>query len=250
VRHLIDDGHTALVDVVRRKVLNRSLSVARAPLWEQVNDADRVKAFGDFHSFFEWEGYYGEQRYDGMDERYNLMERPYRCSPVTAGERSALQPVLRAVRQAYDSVLGPIWAAIGHPITGAYAMRAAWYWDDDLGFVDRDDEGRAVVRYSLPEINDMYFDAAWCYYPDPVVLAVIDTYRAVLGAAPDPAGEGCRAVALSSGPWWPFGDVAVMSKRPTALRLDDQGRLHGHEMPAVEWPDGEQLRARHGDVTP
>jgi hypothetical protein len=94
----------------------------------------------------------------------------------------------------------------------------------------------------------MYLDAAWSYYPDPVVLAAVDTYRAVLGAAPNPAGEGCRAVALSSGPWWPFGDVAVMSERPTALRVDDHGRLQGHEMPAVEWPDGEQLRARHGDV--
>ncbi|MET8354815.1 hypothetical protein [Micromonospora sp. NPDC005206] len=131
-----------------------------------------------------------------MDERYDLMEHPYRCPPVLPSERSALQPVLGAVYQTYQHALSPMWAALDRSITARYAIQLAWCWDDDHGVVRQDDEARAVVRYSTPNLDDRFSDAASCYYPDLIVLAAIDTYRTALGAAPDPAWQGmprCRA---------------------------------------------------------
>ncbi|GAA4581235.1 hypothetical protein GCM10023176_61870 [Micromonospora coerulea] len=215
LRQHIGDGHTPLVRQVRRDVLNKALSAARAPLWEQASDLERFTAHGDFHTFFERTGYYGEQRYDGVEERYDLMEHPYRCSPVLPTERAALQPVLHAVRSSYDSVLRRTWNALGRAARD-YTLHPAWYWYDHQTTVDQDDEARAVVRYCLPDLDDRFFDPAWHFYPDLVVLAAIDTYRAVFATAPDPRWEGCRNEALTSGPWWPFADVAVMCERPNA----------------------------------
>ncbi|MGW3607141.1 hypothetical protein [Micromonospora sp. NPDC005161] len=131
-----------------------------------------------------------------MDERYDLMEHAYRCPPVLPSERSALQPVLGAVYQTYQHALSPMRAALDRSITARYAIQLAWCWDDDHGVVRQDDEARAVVRYSTPNLDDRFSDAASCYYPDLIVLAAIDTYRTALGAAPDPAWQGmprCRA---------------------------------------------------------
>ncbi|WP_406037508.1 hypothetical protein OG799_23135 [Micromonospora sp. NBC_00898] len=178
-----------------------------------------------------------------------LSGRAYRCSPLTDLERSTLRPVLQAVRRTYDLVHSPIWSALDRHVTARYTMQPAWYWADDHGFVDQDDEARPLVRYSLPDLDDRFFYPAWCYYPDWVVLSAIDTSRAVLGAVPDLAWEGCREVALASGPWWPFADVAVMSERPTLLRINAQGQLHSDQGPAVTGPDGKQVWARDGAVT-
>ncbi|AYF26721.1 hypothetical protein CSH63_04435 [Micromonospora tulbaghiae] len=247
VRRLLEDGHTSLVASVRRDALNRALTAARAPIWEQTSDHDRFTAFGDFHDFMEWHGYYGEQRYDGFEARYNLMEHRYLCNPVTKGERSALTPVLRAVRQVYEQVLGPVWTAIDRTLTGSYIMQFAWYWSDEQTIVKRDDEGRAVIRYCLNP-RDWFFDPAWNLYPDWLVLAAIDTYQQVLGTAPTPEWEGCRDVALAAGPWWPLSGAAVMMQRPTVLRVTGDGLLHGVTEPAVVWPDGSTLWARHGAI--
>ncbi|MBQ1019822.1 hypothetical protein KBX71_18415 [Micromonospora sp. D93] len=91
-------------------------------------------------------------------------------------------------------------AAIRRLIAARYALRPAWYWPEEQGLVDQD-EAPAVVRYSTPDLNDRLFDPAWCYNPDLMVLATIDIYRSRLGAGLDPAWQGCRDMALTSGPW-------------------------------------------------
>ncbi|MGW5667038.1 hypothetical protein [Micromonospora sp. NPDC003776] len=139
---LIDDGQTSLVTSVRRGNLNRSVAAARAPLWEQTSDLDRFRAFGDFHQFMEWEGYYGEQRYDGIEARYNLMEYPYTCNPVTKAEHAALAPVLQAARQVYDLAHCPIWATMDRATTGTHRMKPVQFRDTDRMIVEQDDEAR------------------------------------------------------------------------------------------------------------
>ncbi|MET8354814.1 MULTISPECIES: DUF6745 domain-containing protein [unclassified Micromonospora] len=32
----------------------------------------------------------------------------------------------------------------------------------------------------------------------------------------------------------------MMSERPYLLKLDDRGRLHADDGPAIQWPDGHQ----------
>ncbi|MET8312398.1 DUF6745 domain-containing protein [Micromonospora sp. NPDC005173] len=68
-----------------------------------------------------------------------------------------------------------------------------------------------------------------------MLLSAIDAYRDSLGVGPDPVSQGCRDVALTSGPWWPFLDTALMSERPILLTLNQQGRLQGDDGPAVQW---------------
>ncbi|MBM0236700.1 hypothetical protein JNW88_05240 [Micromonospora sp. ATA32] len=41
-------------------------------------------------------------------------------------------------------------------------------------------------------------------------------------------------------------DVAVMSERPTLVRVNAQGQVHADGEPAVVWPDGSQVWARDG----
>jgi hypothetical protein len=75
--------------------------------------------------------------------------------------------------------------------------------------------------------------------------------RAVLAAA-DGRGrrDGLAHVARSAGCWWPFRDVAVLTERPTRLCLDDEGRLHAEDGPAVTYPDGWMIWAWHGVRVP
>ncbi|WP_157746613.1 DUF6745 domain-containing protein [Micromonospora inositola] len=56
----------------------------------------------------------------------------------------------------------------------------------------------------------------------------------------------CRDVALAAGPWWPFADIAVMSERPTLLRVNALGQLHADDEPTATWPDGSLMWARDG----
>ncbi|MEH0934436.1 DUF6745 domain-containing protein [Micromonospora psammae] len=223
LRRHISQGHTPLVRQVRRDVLQKALSTARAPLWQQASDLEQSKAFSAFHHFFEWEGYYGEQRYDGVDERYDLMEHPYLCSPVLPAERAVLQPVLTTLHSTYEQRLRPAWDALG-PVMRSYALSAARYWQAYDTGVEQKDEARAVVQYCLPDANDRFFDPAWHFYPDLVVLAAIDTYRTAFATTPLPGWEGCREVALTSGPWWPLADLAILSERPTVTHLDGQSQ--------------------------
>lgn len=62
--------------------------------------------------------------------------------------------------------------------------------------------------------------------------------------------EGQKMVARNCGWWWPMVDVCVVSSRPHALSLDDDGRLHNETMKAIEYPDNWGLYSHHGVVVP
>ncbi len=81
---------------------------------------------------------------------------------------------------------------------------------------------------------------------DALAFALADVLR-VLGL--DVSGMEARAeVARSSGWWWPFDDVCVLSERPSLIALDECGRLHSTSGAAVRYPDGWSIYAHHGDV--
>ncbi|WP_433225091.1 DUF6745 domain-containing protein [Microtetraspora malaysiensis] len=92
-------------------------------------------------------------------------------------------------------------------------------------------------------------DAAWlcAFAPDPGMLreilsGVAETERSALG--------GLYDVARSAGWWWPFERVALLCERPLELHLDDLGRLHRAEGPAMLFADGFALNAWHGMPVP
>lgn len=46
--------------------------------------------------------------------------------------------------------------------------------------------------------------------------------------------------------WWPFARAVVLCERPGALHLDEAGRLHHGDGPALVYPDGFTLHRWHG----
>ena len=65
------------------------------------------------------------------------------------------------------------------------------------------------------------------------------------------------ALVESTGWWWAFDDIAVMSERPTALHCEPipdpvhgEVRLHNSSSPAVEFGDGSGVHVLNGTVVP
>lgn len=83
------------------------------------------------------------------------------------------------------------------------------------------EEERSALRIALTHAVHGQFDAAW-----------LPLYEA--------AGmtSGLADMARSAGWWWPFENVAVLTERPLALRVDDQDRLHHGSGPALAYADG------------
>jgi hypothetical protein len=75
--------------------------------------------------------------------------------------------------------------------------------------------------------------------------------RAILPGALDNQGlDGLVRVARSTGWWWPFEDLVILTERPAALRQDAEGRLHHAGGPAIVYPDGLAIWAWHGVAVP
>jgi hypothetical protein len=55
-------------------------------------------------------------------------------------------------------------------------------------------------------------------------------------------------IARSTGPWWGLADIAILSERPLVARLDDEGRPHSLDGPALAWGDAFEVYAVHGVV--
>ena len=50
--------------------------------------------------------------------------------------------------------------------------------------------------------------------------------------------------------WWPFENVAILCERPTELHLDERGRLHHGDSPALAYRDGFVLNRWRGITIP
>jgi len=48
--------------------------------------------------------------------------------------------------------------------------------------------------------------------------------------------------------WWPFDNVCIISERPTKMLLDAKNQLHCDDGPAILYPDGFAVYAKHGKV--
>jgi hypothetical protein len=62
--------------------------------------------------------------------------------------------------------------------------------------------------------------------------------------------DGLRRVAERAGWWWPYERIAIVTERPVELHLDDLGRLHRADGPAMVYADGFALHAWHGMPVP
>ncbi|XRQ13313.1 DUF6745 domain-containing protein [Actinomadura welshii] len=61
---------------------------------------------------------------------------------------------------------------------------------------------------------------------------------------------GLAEAARSTGWWWPYERLVIMSERPVELHRDEPGRLHRGDGPALAYPDGFALHAWRGMPIP
>ncbi|MFJ7073685.1 DUF6745 domain-containing protein [Streptomyces sp. NPDC098781] len=134
---------------------------------------------------------------------------------VWAGVRDGVEPPLRA--QLKD---GSTWAEIQDRVRDVVLR------------------GRAGARplKSVPGQHDAEWLGFYDYFRGPCSLAEADRL------------SGLMRVARSAGRWWPFERVAVLTERPSVLHRDSRNRLHGEAGPAIAYPDGFAVLARHGEL--
>ncbi|MDB9514427.1 hypothetical protein PN499_24820 [Kamptonema animale CS-326] len=130
-------------------------------------------------------------------------------SPVNIAVKNIVKPDIR--NAVWRVVSDTVWDALEADIKNA-DCNTAWYaiWNAVMPM-------ESLAFYS-------YFDAIG-----------IDCSKA----------KGLRETAKHCGWWWPFNDVAVAIPKPSVIRLDKQGRLHGEGVPAIAY-QGFNVYAYHG----
>lgn len=163
----------------------------------------------------------------------SLRER-LRTGPWERG-RAELQSLLgrEGFAQAWREVcapITPIFARLVEQISGAVAAAA----DDDAS--------RKRLLLALTFAEHGQHDAAW--------LPLFEAYREAVTAAGSreenesaelvdgPALHALAQVARQVHWWWPFADTAILCERASALHLDERGRLHDGDGPALVYSDG------------
>ena len=124
---------------------------------------------------------------------------------------------------------GQLWGQLGDQLGGQL-------WDQ-IG-----DQLRDQLRGQLWDHLDPWWESYW--------LAL---YQSALPIAGLPASERLDALAeavAATGWWWPMRGAVVMTDRPTALHVDQLGRLHHQSGPALAYADGYPLYAWHGTRVP
>lgn len=100
---------------------------------------------------------------------------------------------------------------------------------------DEAERNRLILALTFADHGQQ--DASW--------LPLFEAYREAVDAANLPADDAAFAilhalarVAEQLHWWWPFADAAILCERPTAVHLDEQGRVHNGEGPALSYSDG------------
>jgi hypothetical protein len=67
---------------------------------------------------------------------------------------------------------------------------------------------------------------------------------------PPPILAAAWAIALSSGPWWPYAGAALLTERPAQMHLNARSLLHRGDGPAAVYRDGAPVYAWNGQPLP
>ena len=63
-----------------------------------------------------------------------------------------------------------------------------------------------------------------------------------------PSLDGFLTLAQSCGWWWPLKECCIVSARPQVTKVDDDGKLHSPNGPALQYMDGWGVTAWHGQL--
>jgi hypothetical protein len=190
------------------------------------------------------------------DERFGASLRARLRTDPWERARSALHSLLgrEGFAQAWRETCAPIaptFSGLIQEISRAVSESA----DDAFG-ADEDERRRLLLALTFADHGQ--HDAAW--------LPLFEAYREAAsasassaavpgggtntGLADGPALEALARVAQQVHWWWPFARAVILCERPTALHLDEHGRLHHGDGPALAYADGFALYRWRGVAIP
>ena len=84
-------------------------------------------------------------------------------------------------------------------------------------------------------------DSSWIAYYD---------FLAQCGIKGGEALDGIAKLTQSSGWWWPYENLAILTERPVSLKRDNRGLLHCEDGMSLQYSDGWGVYAWHGILVP
>ena len=137
--------------------------------------------------------------------------------PISTPIPPAAKPILEAVMEALFSVPG----------LSAYSIDDLWSLAHAL---------------NLSNVSYGQHDAA--------ILCFYDFFAEVCGIEECKKLSGLNQIANSSGWWWAYDSLAVMTDRPLKLTLDERGNFHAEKTWALLYPDGFGICSVRGVTVP
>jgi hypothetical protein len=167
-------------------------------------------------------------RDSGASVRYsiwNTIRNSVRTSVGTSVRYSVWTGVWANVR---TSVRDAVWTRVGASVWTSVWASVPGVWANF----------RAAVRNSIEGSFEAEWLSPYSYLLDCGGLKACEKMRGMFAQA-----EHC-------GWWWPFENAVIATDKPTALHLDDHGRLHHPTEAAISYGDGWGVYAWHGTRIP
>ena len=195
----------------------------KAQVWDQVEDQVRDQVEAQVEAQVEDQVW--DQVRAQVGAQVGAQVRAQVGAQVEAQVRAQVEAQVEA--QVWDQVRAQVWAQVEAQVEARVeAQVRAQVW--------------AQVRAQVGRSLWGQHDAGWLGWTDAFGRLGLDVS----------AAEGLREVARSSGWWWAFRDLAILTERPLALHRDAEHRLHCETGPAIVWPDGWGVHAWHGVCVP
>jgi hypothetical protein len=153
-----------------------------------------------------------------------------------------------------DSVRDSVWASVRASV-GASVGDSVWASvgasvGDSVGASVRASVGASVWDSVRASVGASVWDSGYGQH-DAAFTAYVEFFRNELGLADQTEKwEGNREIVENAGWYLPHKNICWVSERHTTLKVDDRGRLHCEDGPALEYPDGFGIYAWHGTKIP
>jgi hypothetical protein len=158
-------------------------------------------------------------------------------------EQVRTQPWHRARAEQLEQLGREAWTSLWQANCGEMAPTISRLLDQITNAVASQAKSPAAgtrLRLALTFADHGQQDAAW--------LPLFESRWSELSDGP--ILQALAAVAEQVHWWWPFENAVILCERPTELHLDERGRLHHGDGPALAYRDGFVLHRWHGIPIP
>ena len=138
------------------------------------------------------------------------------------------------------------WISEVYRLNGLDAPKFVWCANPEQAVLLREKQEK---KEGL-KVNDPLQDICWGQH-DAGLFAFYDFFREVGGVIEETNDVVPHMMVAQAAGWWlPSRDICWVVERPMDLHLDEEGRMHNEEGPALEYPDGWSMFLWHGITVP